>query len=330
MKENLRDCYPIASTSAVQAVSALDSLPTKVGEQLTLIYGGKKIAVSNISEAALTVGLSAKKLFDYLLLLVTKYNGDRGDWKNSDIRFTLSDYLVVMGLKDTRQNRHKYYDVIREDIQRLGYIHLAQGESTEWFGLVVSVDIRDRDGKVTKKEIISGDGCFEVHIQPGLLKHLKELSIILPYFTDLFKLSAQNVNAYAIGKKMVSHYGLRANEDKVARNKLGVETLLNCCPSLNSARDKDNRRTFEKALNLLASDIDVDLPLINWHYIYKDTKYTVEELRELKLSYSIWKKLMIQFEILNYPSTFANSKNLDSAYRLLIDGGKINGQETEE
>ena len=330
MRENLklesaiRECFPIASSVSAHSLSVVksDEEIAKEKPPIKLRYGGKEIEIKNVDDVTTFVGLSTKKLFDYMLLLLTKYNNNSGDWLNNVVTFTLQDYFRIMGLKNTRQNRHKYFDIIREDLMRLGTLVITEGYR-ESYGLVDAQAIIKSGGEeATKTEVLKGVGCFKVDLKYELLKHLSKGKYIISFFSDLLKLVGQSENAYALAKRMLLHYG--QNRTSSNRNKLKVRTLLHCCPETGDPDRRDHvRARFEKSLDVLASySVDSDgvrvSPLIKWGYIYHGEYFTAQELHEKRVAYDDWEELNIHFELLGYTDKhWADREKLDSAHRLL-------------
>lgn len=286
-------CRPLASSAATHAISAIGMEVN--GSPMVFNYAGRKIEIRSIS-GAVTFGFTAKKLFDYMLLLLTRFNRNQGDWKNGTIRFTLRDYMDVMGYDDNRQARGRCFDTICEDLEKLQSIELRQ-ESADWFGLVERHRFVGPEGKkYAKKDILSGKASFEVCFHSGLLTHLSERRYIVPFPLGLFRHVKQNENAYALAKRMILRYKSNCGDAK-NKQKLKVGKLLECCLVGTNQRNGNVRQTFEKALSCLATpSSEGGEPLIDWTYIVDGKPRTPEEVSALRLSHEDWRELVVKFD----------------------------------
>jgi len=321
-----RTCFPMASTPATQAVAAFGSLNGKNEDPVTISYGGQQIEVTTVSDVTMFLGITAKRTWDYLILLATKYNNNAGDWTNDTVRFKLEDYMSYIGVENNRKTRSKYYEILRDDIKKLGMLHIRVGESMEIFGLLADLTLRKTDGKrATKADIVNGRGYFDVSLPSKLMAHFRECRYIMPFFTDLVQLVGQSENAYAIGKRLLWHFSMASNAGKENRCRLKVSTLLNCCPELRSERTDNIRARFEKNMALLSEVRPGKVsPLIDWNYCYQGELLTAKELKAKRVSYDDWCDLTIHFTILGYDSDWSCDESLDTAYGLQLTHEKEN------
>ena len=320
VESEARRYFPMVSTMATQAVATLSEIPAENQPPLTITYGAQKIEISSVSDVAIPFGITAKKLFDYLLLLLTKYNSYMRDWTNGRMAFHLEDYINLMGVQNTRQNRHKYFDIIVEDFKKLEALRLKPEGASDWFGIVRRVRFLKRDRiEGTKKDVVNKQACFMVDVQDGLLEHFQGEKYLMSFLRDLFKRVGQSGNAYAMAKRMLLHYG--SNRQNANRSRLRVSNLLDCCPAMSSPRTKDIKGRFEEALGVLAvQDSDDSKAMIDWCYIYDKKRYDAQEIRGLKLPHGTWLNLVVEFAPVDYRGAkgYADPSELDTDYKLLL------------
>lgn len=309
--------HRIVETSATYAISS-------IGEELgvtplVLHYEGKAIEICSTATGT-SLGLTAKKLLDFMLLLLTKYNSDESGWTRGTLRFMLEDFMRIMGYPDTRQARHRCFDMIREDIAKLGSLRLMQN-SDFWFELLDGDwFICDTSDKRTKRDIIAGNTYFEVRFHDDFLAHLSARPRIVPFPAGLFQWLGKNGNAYAFAKRLVLHHNINSRTKHSGPWRLGVSTLLNCCPDKANLHKGNVRRTFEKALNFLAAESGGYGPLIAWEYVVGKKKYEPKEISALHLSHEDWQELVVEFTLKgSYAKTeYVERGELDTAYRRFL------------
>ena len=331
--EDKKDYHPLASTAATHAISAIGTELS--GLPLLLDYAGKKVEVCTIADGITHLSLTTKKLFDYILLLLTRFNRNKGDWNNGAVRFTLRGYMIVMGYGDNRQSRARRFNTICEDLDKLASVMLKQG-TADCFRLVgqyrfvgpkgtkyAKKDIGPKGARYTKKDVISGKSCFEVSVHQDLLVHLRsEGRRIVPFPTALFRHVKQNENAYALAKRMILHYFSNSRRNSKNKQKLKVATLLKCCPDKANQHTGNTRQTFEKALDSLAAQSGEDGPLIRWSYIVDGKSRTSAEVSAIRLSHEDWLELVVEFAPMGLYSNmhyskmyFADRDDLDPPYK---------------
>ncbi len=285
--------YPIASTMATHAVSALGA-PLSKNPQV-LRYGGKKVEVRTVSDTITRLELSTKKLFDFLMLLLTRFNKNNGDWSRNAVYFQLHEFMEVMGYRDTRQMRNKCFNKLAEDLDKLRNVYLREDDSA-WFGLVECYRFIDkRNIERTKKDIVADNAWFEVVFHPGFMDHLRRDKFIAPFLIDLFQRVRKNDNAYALAKRMVLHYSISNKRNTRNRQRLKVKTLLECCPNATSQRAGGVRQSFEKAMDSLQTPPDGDDGMIDWRYLVNGKQRTPEEFSNMRLPQKAWLNLVVEF-----------------------------------
>ena len=310
----------IASTMATHAVSALGRGLSR--EPLTLTYGGRRVEVYSVEDSVAYLSRTAKSLFDFIMLLLTRYNNNKEKkWRNDTILFTLQDFMYFMGYKDTRDMRYQALDQLIKDVTALGSLQLRE-EGAWWFGLVVSGGFVNADGgRATEGDIIAGEACIKLTAQSELLEHLCGHLFFVPYLVCLARRTRHNENAYALAKRMILHYSQSCNQGRVGQQRLKVKTLLGVCPA-NTARAVGNiRRTFERAMDLLASQTEFEGPLITWSYLYNGRRCMPEQIKSKRLPQKAWLELVIEFEptdLLAGETEWAVHERLDSAYDLVL------------
>ena len=315
-KQERREYLPITCTMATHAVSSLSRALSK--DPLMLVYGGKKVEVYSVSDAVTHLGYSAKRLFDYMLLLLTKYNRNSGDWTNASVCFTLQDYMEIMGYENTRLMRYKCFEQVKADIFKLGSLQLMQ-ESAWWFGLVSDAGMVNTAGEqATKKDVINGKAYIEVTFPQSLLKHLRECRFIVPFLVSLLRRIPHNENAYALAKRMILHCSQANNHDKANKYRLSVQNLLDACPAIKALDTGNVRRTFEKSMNCLSMPPDGGEPIIEWCYVHAGRLCTPTEIQTKRLSHEDWLALVVEFEPLHLHEgmEYADRTRLDSAHDL--------------
>lgn len=323
--------HRLIRTMATHAISTVATVPGS-DNSLTLHYGNKTVEIRSTADCGTHLGLTAKKLFDFLLLLLTKYNSNKNknkeDWANSTIRFMLEDYMRLMGYNnDKRQDRNRCFTTICEDIAKLGALELRQ-ESGPWFGLIDGDSfISDTSDKQIKKAIVTGNTYFEVCFQDELMTHINsEGRHIVPFLFVLFSWVGQNENAYALAKRLILHHNINSRRSRCTSNckwKMRVSNLLKCCSIKVDQHTGNVRRTFEKALNVLATSSDGHGPLIDWTYLLEGKEYKPRKITGLQLSHDDWLNLMVEFELKGpYAKTeYAARGDLDPAYRRFAANG---------
>jgi hypothetical protein len=293
--------FPLISSAESNAISCLPSVSG--GQVATVKYSNKIIQASLINNFVGKFDLRTKKLFDYLLLLLTKTNLNSSDTWGQQVVFTLSDYLSIMGLQDTSSNRDRYFSLILQNLDVLRNTKITS-DTNVFSGLVSEYGSLGASGLKLKRAILSGMACFAVDLNAELITHLCQQRYLIRFYGDIFKLVEQNNNAYALAKRMMQHYSQRGNRNKQNRNLLRVDTLLSCCPEVTSNRQENIKFRFETALNALSrldkrdADKNVVYPMITWQY--RNTNAMPRRVRK-----DIWNRLCVQFELLGFPETTA-------------------------
>lgn len=315
--ETLKKYHHIVETPATYAISAIG---VKLGgTPLVLTYAGKTVGIGATTEGV-TLGPTAKKLLDFMLLLLTKYNGNKGGWTNGEPRFMLEDYMRAMGYENNRKTRGRCYDMICKDIAKLAGIKLRQ-DSGPWFRLLDGKLVTDQQ---IKKAITAGKEYLEVHFSDEFMAHLRESPRIVPFLFELFQWVGQNENAYALAKRMILHRNINKRTKNTANDwlKLKVQTLLGACPISPDQHPGNMRRTLEKTLNFLAAPSGGYGPLLDWHYLKDGKPCKPKDITDLQLSHEAWLNLTVEY-ILKEPydqTGYADRSDLDVAYREFQNG----------
>jgi hypothetical protein len=305
--------FPVISALESNAVSCLKP-GMKTGTTIVR-YGGVSINVTYLEDFLCLFDLNTKKMFDYLLLILTKYNYfDEPDWE-TDVLFTIKDYLYMMGLEDTPSNRNRYYVVVRQSLEKLMSLRMKHS-SLDSIGLVDAHGVVGvKDPFEAQSAIVAGKACFCASLRRKFVKHITESKQLIGFYGDIFKLVEQNENAYAIAKRIMHHYGQNREKPQI-QNKLRVATLLECCPEIagvgdaKKAQTSDIKKSFESALDALArtdkrtASNELIFPLLKWNYLYNGEKFSASELRKKKLRVNVWTDdVRVVFELLGFPET---------------------------
>jgi len=308
--------YPQATSPEIGLLTAVTEIDNARPE---ILFEGKSITISCRNSETLRLSLSAKKLFTYLMLLLTKYNGNETDWTNRELRFTLSDYMKAIGIEDNRQNRNQYYDELLTDVRSLYAVYM-QSDRLDINGLLTGHAITGIEGeKSAKVAVVNGKGYFCTFVNPVLLKLLSNRGRIQSICIELLSAVGKNANSFGMIHKMLSHYA--QNRGKPNQNRLRVSTLLACCPEINTARYDKRRERFETALNALvnsntASDGTCPASIIRWSYEYKEKLISCADMGRYRLKDRVWRDLIVQFELHGWTDKrYADNRHLDTAYR---------------
>jgi len=320
---------PSYQSSLLTAVSAVPNLASDNSVSVEIM--GEQIMLTNESGKDLEFSLADRKLFDFIMCWLCRFNSQRhNDDLNDSILFMLDEYLTVMGLTLSHENRSYYFDLIIDGLKKWSKISLTDGVSeittlVSRRGVVgfapSSVDLTVAEKRAEARDaIIEGKACFGVRFDKCVLEHLDSMNRrLMPYYVGLFKLVERNENAYSIARYLLLNYSYRASHQ--GPRSVVVGDLLAVCPEMRSSRNDNLKRQFEAAMNALSREDRVTKsgervpPLIRW--CYKNKK---------KMLFEKWKKSEILFELVGYDydnnrlgSLIKKTKALEFAGNKIID-----------
>lgn len=215
---------------------------------------GKDIRVFIEEYNQLTSGVSQRvvQLLDYLIIGIT----EKGGYYNPEIEIPLKTYMKDRGLRDEKETKK----AINEDLNILAKISLSYRYKQDWFDVFIFGGNKGvKDGVITFK------------FNDTFLKLLPEKQFMyLPkilFNKDIFNLKL-NPLCYPLGRRLSEHF--RMNKGRPQENIIGVDTLINACPSLPKYTDIKNKGQlqqriqdpFERDMTKLADHI----PGLQWEY----------------------------------------------------------------
>lgn len=237
---------------------------------------------------------STSKLLDICTIQLNKQNNYK-DTENLNriVSFSIEDYLVLCGKNVNDSSKKDARKKITEDLDTLYKISL------EW---------TENSGKNSKNfaktRICEGvgikNGKVELKFTEDMARYLNT-SYIMQVSPELLKIDERNGNAYALGRKLLLHYGMDNNIAKGTRNIISVKSCLEFCPDIASiddvmskGRQVDQRikMPLEKALN--------SLPFVDWEYCNSKGKPLTDE-QLFSTDYKTFVDTFIHFEILDAP-----------------------------
>lgn len=186
-KTETNENYSVVATAITQAISSFDETLVKGQTPVFLDCDGKRVEIRTHSETPVDFSLSVRKLFDYIMLLVTKKINEPGDWTDEKVHFTLADYMSIMGYMNDQLMCNQCYTVICDDSLTLGGVTLIQ-ESEAWFGLITSFRfISGKNAEGSEEDTVDEHARFELGVQSGLLEHVRRDGRIIQFPSEHFK-----------------------------------------------------------------------------------------------------------------------------------------------
>lgn len=170
------------------------------------------------------------KTLDILTVYLTrdKNRNNLRDDESPVVLIPLAEYLALCGKKDTKPNRDRARKALGEAFEVLFAVRLAYKSK----------------GKAARNRVdISGDtricvdkGCINNNIiyfrfSPKMARYLLD-SFITMFDTRIFALDERNPNAYALARKLLTHYGMDSNIKNRTSGKIKLKTALMSCPMI--------------------------------------------------------------------------------------------------
>lgn len=249
------------------------------------------------------ISVSVHKLFDVLILLLSKQNKFRpkSENYNTTVEIALNDYMALCGVPATKSSKDEARSNIKKDLELLSQITIT------WRPTVAAREKSNIPQYGNMKLFTWSEikrGIIRVDFTTDLTAYLTH-AFVTWFPMNLLRLDGKNSNAYYIGKKMAYHYGLRQNVKRGVNSCISVASLLSSTPDIQcqNIMEQDSghwsrriRTPFEKALDALQDVGAID----RWSYCY-GKKEPIQNLVTETSSFLRFSKLYITFFITDFP-----------------------------
>jgi hypothetical protein len=336
-KEPFSDFYYMYHSKPTNALISMSSKNAKskdlYGKNAIIEKDDVKLEIIDFNSIRGALGVSTNKLLSAALIEFTKQNTEADLTKNNintRVSIPLKDYALACGYeveekitknmnkeeiekeKERASNALKYArKQINKDLNILFASKVSWKETSKRFKNKDFMDYRFIVGKGIRK------GRIHIEFYSGFSDNMVQQAIT-PHPLALFKVDAGKPTAYAIGRKMATHYGMNNNIIKGTYNRLKVQTLLDVTdlPTLENVRQSRNswyeriKEPLENALDHLTSK-EVNF-LKDWTYCKPLGKtMTKEEANFTNKPFEEWANTLILFEVVDAPSYKDRLKQLE-------------------
>lgn len=336
-KEPFSDFYYMYHSKPTNALISMSSKNAKskdlYGKNAIIEKDDVKLEIIDFNSIRGALGVSTNKLLSAALIEFTKQNTEADLTKNNintRVSIPLKDYALACGYeveekitknmnkeeiekeKERASNALKYArKQINKDLNILFASKVSWKETSKRFKNKDFMDYRLIVGKGIRK------GRIHIEFYSGFSDNMVQQAIT-PHPLALFKVDAGKPTAYAIGRKMATHYGMNNNIIKGTYNRLKVQTLLDVTdlPTLENVRQSRNswyeriKEPLENALDHLTSK-EVNF-LKDWTYCKPLGKtMTKEEANFTNKPFEEWANTLILFEVVDAPSYKDRLKQLE-------------------
>ena len=336
-KEPFSDFYYMYHSKPTNALISMSSKNAKskdlYGKNAIIEKDDVKLEIIDFNSIRGALGVSTNKLLSAALIEFTKQNTEADLTKNNintRVSIPLKDYALACGYeveekitknmnkeeiekeKERASNALKYArKQINKDLNILFASKVSWKETSKRFKNKDFMDYRFIVGKGIRK------GRIHIEFYSGFSDIMVQQAIT-PHPLALFKVDAGKPTAYAIGRKMATHYGMNNNIIKGTYNRLKVQTLLYVTdlPTLENVRQSRNswyeriKEPLENALDHLTSK-EVNF-LKDWTYCKPLGKtMTKEEANFTNKPFEEWANTLILFEVVDAPSYKDRLKQLE-------------------
>lgn len=336
-KEPFSNFYYMYHSKPTNALISMSSKNAKskdlYGKNAIIEKDDVKLEIIDFNSIRGALGVSTNKLLSAALIEFTKQNTEADLTKNNintRVSIPLKDYALACGYeveekitknmnkeeiekeKERASNALKYArKQINKDLNILFASKVSWKETSKRFKNKDFMDYRFIVGKGIRK------GRIHIEFYSGFSDNMVQQAIT-PHPLALFKVDAGKPTAYAIGRKMATHYGMNNNIIKGTYNRLKVQTLLDVTdlPTLENVRQNRNswyeriKEPLENALDHLTSK-EVNF-LKDWTYCKPLGKtMTKEEANFTNKPFEEWANTLILFEVVDAPSYKDRLKQLE-------------------
>lgn len=333
----LNDFYYMYHSKPTNALISMSSKNAKskdlYGKNAIIEKDDVKLEIMDFNSIRGALGVSTNKLLSAALIEFTKQNTESDLAKNNintRVSIPLKDYALACGYeveetitenmtkeeiekeKERASNALKYVrKQINKDLNILFASKVSWKETSKRFKNKDFMDYRFIVGKGIRK------GRIHIEFYSGFSDNMVQQAIT-PHPLALFKVDAGKPTAYAIGRKMATHYGMNSNIVKGTYNRLKVQTLLDVTdlPTLENVRQTRKswyeriKEPLENALDHLTSK-EVNFIKV-WYYCKPlGIPLTKEEADFTNKPFEEWANTLILFEIVDAPSYEERLKQLE-------------------
>lgn len=245
----------------------------------------------------MNLSVKDKKILDFCIMLLSENTTYKKTEENGYvISFTLSDYLEIFGVSNpTKQTRYKRRQQLKDSLSKLRRvsIKMSKGKKSSYAFLEMGII----DTFAVKNEVIT------VRLNTDFCNVLINSSISsIPL--GLFKLSDNNKNVYAIGRKLATHYSMVSNVQGNRNNIISVKKLLQAAPDIcdiETIRETDGRwdRRMKDPLETALNQLEEHKILI-WEYCNAKKK-PLNKKQLAVASYEVFESMYIKFDFLDFP-----------------------------
>lgn len=258
-----------------------------------MTWGDFTVAMKNFKEIA-GFRTSTHKLLDALMIEFTETGG-----KDTKVTLSLKKLMELRGLKNEKSARRQ----TEEDLETLYNASISFTQQLK--GKKDFLDMR----LVIDKGIKSG--IVQCTFHPDFYGLMKTYQVMPMNKKALALDDRYNPNAYYFLREFCEHMNM--NYSKPNKNLISVMTLLKSTPEIPTYEEleKTNRQYKQKIIDPFERDLNKleEIRAITWEYCHTNAlPLSDEELKEM--DYEIFHKLLIHFELIDYPQRDNSKKSL--------------------
>ena len=251
------------------------------------------VAMKNFKEIA-GFRTSTHKLLDALMIEFTETGG-----KDTKITLSLKKLMELRGLKNEKSARQQ----TEEDLETLYNASISFNQKSK--GRKDFLDMRLVIDKGIK------NGIVQCTFHPDFYGLMKTYQVMPMNKKALALDDRYNPNAYYFLREFCEHMNM--NYSKPNKNLISVMTLLKSTPEIPTYEEleKTNRQYKQKIIDPFERDLNKleEIRAITWEYCHTNAlPLSDEELKEM--DYEIFHKLLIHFELIDYPQRDNSKKSL--------------------
>lgn len=274
--------------------------------------------------------VTTHQTLDALVMKMTKYlpRGENATEKgindNRTVVISVEEFMQMRGLSDLKTARQQLKDSLQTLFNlSLKFIEVrGKGKNKQEFDVdsrILSSKAQliehgegendgDNENPIKGKDASAQNpiknGIARVRFEYDVAEYLAK-SFLMPYPQGLLGINGkQNPHSYYLGRKMVEHHNMNIADPN--SNRISVRSLLQACPDIPSYETimQGKKQVTDRIIEPFDRDMDALEEkygvLESWEYCNsKGAPLTEEQLT--KLDYGTWERLLVNFELANYP-----------------------------
>lgn len=299
---------------------------------------GSTLTIENCDKLLAGLGTGANKLFDVGAAALARQNYNSTRNPNPIVRISLHEYAEANGIKitpermDTPEEQKEenkkaiqrlkdFKKAIRRDLEDMASLH--------WTG---SITKGKEAGDYADLKLLSTHGVSNgviTMVFDAIHARILVNAPIVQWPTTLLKHDNRNPNAYAIGRRIASHFSMDNNAAAGTNKTLSVKSLLEAAPkiiSIKKIEEQDQRFWRDRIKKPLELALDENIRigfLSEWAYRDPKTKERISKESANVLQWSQYESLMVDFEIIDPPDqTERRAKRAEEKAQAAIASGK--------